>query len=128
MFAPPTSIEEAWPTKIWPVIEADFKKIRGESVTPQGEGAIGAAFLADKVLDKITSVGEARNYTGNLAWTKPLPKDAGGISLAKVDKVVEAYFPRGADKQLKAPALWWRGCNIPVILRSKVEMPSKGER
>jgi hypothetical protein len=92
----------------------------------QVDGAIGAAFTQDKILEKVRLTGEARGYTGVLAWFQPLQgPDCQTFTIAMVDKCVSAYF-RDAEGKLRVPDLWWRGLNVPISLKSKAELPPKG--
>ena len=106
-----SSVPCLWGREIWPKIEQDYKKLLSSPPVTQVDGAIGAAFTQDKILEKVRLTGEARGYTGVLAWFQPLQgPDCQTFTIAMVDKCVSAYF-RDAEGKLRAPDLWWRGSN-----------------
>jgi hypothetical protein len=126
MFSSPVSVTDVWGREIWPKIEQDYKKLLSSPPVTQVDGAIGAAFTQDKILEKVRLTGEARGYTGVLAWFQPLQgPDCQTFTIAMVDKCVSAYF-RDAEGELRVPDLWWRGLNVPISLKSKAELPPKG--
>ena len=126
MFSSPVSVTDVWGREIWPKIEQDYKKLLSSPPVTQVDGAIGAAFTQDKILEKVRLTGEARGYTGVLAWFQPLQgPDCQTFTIAMVDKCVSAYF-RDAEGKLRVPDLGWRGLNVPISLKSKAELPPKG--
>ena len=59
---------DAWAKEIWPVIQADYERLRATRPAKQDADAVGSQY-GTKVLETIASKGEVRNVTCNLAWT-----------------------------------------------------------
>lgn len=125
MYSPPALVKDVWSSEIWPKIQKDFEKLQKEGAVSQSDGAVGSAYNSERILEKVRVSGEARHYTGNLTWTPPV-QNADSINMGMVDKCVEAHF-RAADGGWQAPKIWWRGCNLPIVLRSTTEMPPQND-
>ena len=125
MYSPPALVKDVWSSEIWPKIQKDFEKLQKEGAVSQSDGAVGSAYNSERILEKVRVSGEARHYTGNLTWTPPV-QNADSINMGMVDKCVEAHF-RAADGGWQAPKIWWRGCNLPIVLRSTAEMPPRND-
>ena len=61
---------EAWPKKIWPIIQTQFNALLKERPAKQQDLATGIHF-GTKVLTAASEKGECRNVCSSLAWTPP---------------------------------------------------------
>ena len=61
---------EAWPKKIWPIVQKEYQELQSERPRKQEDLATGTHF-GKKTLTAAFDKGECRNVTSNLAWTHP---------------------------------------------------------
>ena len=78
-----------------------------ESPLTASEGAVGAQYNSERILERVKASGEARNITGNLTWTSPLEATE-GLDMALVDKFVQGHFRDGSG-QFVVPAVCLAG-------------------
>ncbi|CAJ1360295.1 unnamed protein product [Effrenium voratum] len=130
------AVADAWTSEIWAQASADVEKIKGKPAVSKAEGAIGACYQHETVLQALrnSSTKEARNFASNITWCKiPLSKStditmsATDVTVSALDKIVYHLWAEEGSFKLKTPLRWPKGANVTVALTSLQDQPVKGE-